>query len=132
MLTRVKSVLSPEADSFVSRTIGCAIRVHKELGPGYMEGLYHDAMGIELEAEGLQFDREVPINVLYRGRPLRLQRLDLVVEKQIVVELKAVERLDRVHQMQLLSYMKSAGAKVGLLMNFHSEFLPASLRRFVL
>jgi GxxExxY protein len=132
MLNKVTSVLSPQAESFVSRTIGCAIRVHKELGPGYLEGIYHDAMGIELDAEGLQYQREVAIHVLYRGKPLRLQRLDLVVEKQIVVELKAVERLDRVHQMQLLSYMKAASLKVGLLMNFHSEFLPQTLRRFVL
>ncbi len=132
MLTKVASVLSPETESFVSRTIGCAIRVHKELGPGYLEGIYHDAMGIELDADGLEFEREVAIHVLYRGTPLRLQRLDLVVERQIVVELKAVERLDRIHQMQLLSYMKATSIKVGLLMNFHSEFLPSTLRRFVL
>ncbi len=132
VLTRAKSDLSPELEGLVTRTIGCALRVHQALGPGYLEGLYHDAMSIELELEGLAFEREFATNVLYRGRPLRTQRLDLVVEGQIVVELKAVERLERVHQAQLLSYLKATGLRVGLLMNFHEEYLKTSLRRFVL
>lgn len=69
---------------------------------------------------------------MYRGQPLRPQRLDLVVESQIVVELKAVERLGPIHQAQLLSYLKAGRFNVGLLMNFHSEFLKSSLRRFIL
>ena len=131
-MTRTTPALSPELEQLVTRTIGCAIRVHKELGPGFAEALYQDALGIELELEGLSFEREVQVSITYRGRPLRLQRLDLVVEGQIVVELKAVERLERIHQMQILSYLRATGLPVGLLMNFHSEFLKAALRRFVL
>lgn len=132
MLNRVAPACSPELELLVSRTIGCAIRVHRTLGPGYTEGLYQDAMGIELEMEGLRYERELTIRVTYRGRALRAQRLDLVVEDQLVVELKAVERLEPVHQAQLLSYMKAGSFKVGLLMNFHSELLKSSLRRFIL
>jgi GxxExxY protein len=116
----------------VPRTIGSAIRVHQALGPGFHEAIYQDAMAVELELEGLPFEREFQVPMFYRGRPLRTQRLDLVVDRLVVVELKAIERLDRVHQMQLLSYMKAAHLPVGLLMNFHAEFLKSQLRRFVL
>lgn len=132
MLTRITAACSPETEKLVTRTIGCALRVHQALGPGYTEGVYHDAMAIDLGLEGLSYEREVSIRLQYRGQALRPQRLDLVVERQIVVELKAVEHLDRIHQAQLMSYLRAGGFKVGLLMNFHSEYLKSSLRRFVL
>jgi len=132
MLTTIKPVCSPEIERSITRTIGCAIRVHRALGPGYSEAIYHDAMEVELLLEGLGFSRECEAVVFYRGQLLRKQRLDLVVDNAIVVELKAVERLQRVHQMQLLSYMKTAQLKAGLLMNFHAEYLKSQLRRFVL
>ena len=132
MLIRVTPVLSPEREAIVTRTIGCAIRVHQALGPGFHEAIYHDAMGVELEWEGLPYEREFRVAMFYRERPLRTQRLDLVVDGLVVVELKAVEHLERVHQTQLLSYMKAAKLPVGLLMNFHAEFLKSQLRRFVL
>jgi len=132
MLTRTMPALAPELEAIVARTIGCAIRVHQALGPGFHEAVYQDALAVELELEGLPFQREFQVAIFYRGRPLRTQRLDLVVDKLVVVELKAVERLDRVHQTQILSYMKAAKLPVGLLMNFHAEFLKSQLRRFVL
>lgn len=132
MLIRVTPVLSPEREAIVTRTIGCAIRVHQALGPGFHEAIYQDAMGVELEWEGLPYEREFRVAMFYRERPLRTQRLDLVVDGLVVVELKAVEHLERVHQTQLLSYMKAAKLPVGLLMNFHAEFLKSQLRRFVL
>ena len=132
MLIRVTPVLSPEREAIVTRTIGCAIRVHQALGPGFHEAIYQDAMGVELEWESLRYEREFRVAMFYRERPLRTQRLDLVVDGLVVVELKAVEHLERVHQTQLLSYMKAAKLPVGLLMNFHAEFLKSQLRRFVL
>ena len=132
MLIRVTPVLSPEREAIVTRTIGCAIRVHQALGPGFHEAIYQDAMGVELEWEGLPYEREFRVAMFYRERPLRTQRLDLVVDGLVVVELKAVEHLERVHQTQLLSYMKAAKLPVGLLINFHAEFLKSQLRRFVL
>jgi len=132
MLYKTNPKCSPEIEAFVTRTIGCAIRVHQALGPGYTEGLYHDAMAVDLALEGLRFEREVTLEMTYRGHALREQRLDLVVERAVVVELKAVEHLNPVHQAQLLSYMKAGNYKVGLLMNFHSPYLKTTLRRFVL
>ena len=132
MLIRVTPVLSPEREAIVTRTIGCAIRVHQALGPGFHEAIYQDAMGVELEWEGLPYEREFRVAMFYRERPLRTQRLDLVVDGLVVVELKAVEHLERVHQTQLLSYMKAAKLPVGWLINFHAEFLKSQLRRFVL
>ena len=132
MLTRTRAVCSPEVEAIIARTIGCAIEVHRLLGPGYTEAVYHDAMAIELARAGLAFDREFVVTVVYRGQPLRTHRLDLVVGNAVVIELKAVERLQRIHQTQLLSYMKAAQLKAGLLMNFHAEYLKSQLRRFVL
>ena len=132
MLTRTTPALAPELEAIVTRTIGSAIRVHQARGPGFHEAVYQDALAVELELEGLPFEREFQVAIFYRGRPLRTQRLDLVVDGLVVIELKAVERLDRVHQAQLLSYMKAAKLPVGLLMNFHAEFLKSQLRRFVL
>ena len=132
MLYKTTPACSPEVEAIVTKTIGCAIRVHRALGPGYTEGLYHDAFEIDLQQEGMQCEREVTLNLEYRGKPLRSQRIDLLVEKVLVVELKAVEHLTPVHQAQLLSYMKAGRFKVGLLMNFKSPYLKSTLRRFVL
>lgn len=132
MLYKTTPACSPEVESIVTRTIGCALRVHKALGPGFTEGPYHDALEIDLICEGLRCEREYVIQLEYRSKPLRQQRLDLVVEGAVVVEVKAVERLTPVHQAQILSYMKAGKFKVGLLMNFNTEYLKSSLRRFVL
>ena len=132
MLNRARPACSPEVEAIVTQTIGCAIGVHSALGPGYTELVYHDAMAVELNRAGLPFSREFGVPVYYRGQLLRTQYLDLVVAGVVVVELKAVERLARIHEMQLLSYMKTAHLKVGLLMNFHTEYLRSQLRRFVL
>lgn len=132
MLTRVPPRLPPELEALVTRTIGCALHVHQTLGPGYSEGIYHDAMAIELEVSGLKFARELLVPVTYRERRLRDYKLDLVVDRLIVVEIKAVEKLHPIHQTQIISYMKAARLPVGLLMNFQSEYLKAQLRRFVL
>jgi GxxExxY protein len=132
MLTRVPPRLPPELEAIVTRTIGCALRVHQTLGPGYREGIYHDAMAIELEVSGLAYSRELVVPVRYRGRPLRNYELDLVVDRLVVVEIKAVDKLHPMHQTQILSYMKAARLPVGLLMNFQSEYLRSQMRRFVL
>jgi GxxExxY protein len=132
MLTRTTGVLDPETEELVEQTIGCAIVVHKTLGPGYLEAIYHDALAIELDEAGLAFEREVSVPLLYRGRPLRAYRLDLVVGGSVLVELKAVDRLDPVHFSQVISYLKASGLRVGLLMNFNRQKLTAELRRIVL
>ena len=132
MLIRVPPKLPPELEAIVTRTIGCAINVHKQLGPGFREGIYQDAMRVELTRQGLAWNSEVWVDVFYEGRRLRRQKLDLVVDRLIVVEVKAVDRLHPVHEAQILSYMKTAQLPVGLLMNFNQQWLKSQLRRFVL
>jgi GxxExxY protein len=132
MLNRTTGVLDADTEDLVTSVIGCALRVHKELGPGYLEAIYHDAMAIELELSGLAYAREVFTPIQYRRRHLRGHRLDLVVERRVVVELKAVERLEAIHTSQVVSYLKAANLKIGLLMNFNTPALKSALKRVVL
>jgi GxxExxY protein len=132
MLSRVKTRLPTEVERVAEATIGCAIEVHRRLGPGFREGVYQDAMAIELEERGLIAHREVAVNIRYRERPLRTFRLDLVVADLVIVELKAVEKLDRIHHAQVLSYLRATDFRLGLLINFNTELLRAGLKRVVL
>ena len=92
--------------------------MHKTLGPGFKEALYKKAMIYELEKEGINFAREKRIDIPYKGITIGQQRLDLVIEDKIIVELKAVSNLEDVHLAQVLSYLKATGKRVGLLINF--------------
>jgi len=113
--------------------IGAAIEVHRELGPGLLESAYEECLAIELSASGISFARQVALPVIYKGRQLDLAyRVDMIVESQLVLELKAVETLQPVHQAQLLTYMRLAGIRTGLLMNFNAAVLRSGLRRMVL
>jgi GxxExxY protein len=124
--------MSDEVERITRGTIGCAIEVHRRLGPGFREGVYQDALAIELDEHGLCAVREVPITIQYRERALRTFRMDLVVEGCVVVELKTVERLERLHQAQMLSYLGVTGLRLGLLINFNTEVLRTGLKRIVL
>ncbi|HLG54242.1 MAG TPA: GxxExxY protein [Vicinamibacterales bacterium] len=129
---RLPSPLTPEADVVMTQTIGCAIAVHRALGPGFLESIYRKAMCIELESRDLAFEQERPVRVNYRGVEITGQRVDLIVEGLIVVELKAVVRLDEVHRAQLISYLRTTGLRGGLLINFRVAALRQGLRRVVL
>jgi GxxExxY protein len=128
---RLPSPLSPEAERAVSETIGAAIAVHRELGPGFLESIYRKAMRIELEARNLAFDEERSVFVKYRGIEIPGQRVDLIVEGLIVVELKAVTHFDQIHRAQLISYLKTTGLRGGLLINFKVPVLRDGIRRIV-
>jgi GxxExxY protein len=129
---RNASPLSPRAERAMAETIGCAIRVHKALGPGFLESIYKKAMYVELEEAGLSYESERPVTVHYRNSDLAGQRVDLIVENQIVVELKSVVQLDDVHRSQLISYLRTTGLRGGLLINFRVALLKHGLRRVVL
>ena len=104
--------------------IGGAIRVHRELGPGLLESAYDACMAFELLDRGLEFERQKPMPVIYRG--IRVEcgyRIDFFVERTVIVELKAVERFDPVHTAQLISYLRLSRARFGLLLNFHVKRL---------
>lgn len=106
--------------------------MHRELGPGLLESAYEGCLCYELGLRGLKFERQVPLPVSYKGVKLDCGYfMDLVVEREVIVEIKAVERLIPVHEAQLLSYLKLYNKKVGLLMNFHVPVLKSGLKRIV-
>ncbi len=114
------------------RIIGCAIEVHRVLGPGLLENAYRECLMRELGLARLSFVREVHIPVTYKGVELDCGfRADIVVEDSVVLELKAVERLLPIHDAQLLTYLKLTERRVGLLLNFNSTSLRHGIRRLV-
>ena len=121
-----------ELNRLTEKIIGCAIEVHRQLGPGLLEGTYETALCVELDAANLRFQRQPIYPVVYKGRTIGEYRLDLIVEDAVVVEIKSVERFDPVFEAQVLTYLRITGKKVGLLINFHSRFLRDGIRRFVL
>jgi len=127
-------MLAPQAnDLLTERIIGFAIEVHRQLGPGLLESAYEECLCYELGQNGLNFRRQVPLPVVYKS--IRLDcgyRIDLVVEEQVILELKTVERLLPIHNAQLLTYMKLSGLHTGLLLNFHSAVLKDGVRRMML
>ena len=131
-MLRIPSPLSDELEDLIHRTIGCCIEVHRALGPGLLEHICSRAVRLELDAVRIPFEAEKQIPVWYRSQLLCYQRLDLVVAKQIVVEVKSVERLNPLHHAQLLSYLRVSGLRVGLLVNFNVPVLQDGLKRVVL
>ena len=131
-MMRLPTPLDDETESVVEATIGCAIRVQRELGPGFLESTYRNALCLEFQRDHIQFETEKPVVVRYQNVPIATHRLDLVVSERVILELKSVAALDAVHSAQLLSYLKATGMRVGLLMNFGAITLRAGLRRIVL
>ena len=120
-----------EINRLTEKIIGCAIEVHRQLGPGLLEATYESALCVELESANLKYLRQPVFPVVYKGTTIGEYRLDLLVEDAVVVEIKSVERLDPVFEAQVLTYLRITGKKVGLLMNFNSRFLKDGIRRFV-
>ena len=119
-------------DKLTHRIIGCAMRVHEELGPALLESGYQAAMEIELRRQGITFEAQKAIAAFYRGERLNVSyRCDLLVQGQVVVELKAVERLEPLFTAQLLTYLKLTSCQVGLLVNFHVPLLKQGIKRVV-
>jgi GxxExxY protein len=124
--------LSPEYAELTRKVIGCAIEVHKALGPGFLENAYEQALKIELGYRGLSFKCQCAYKLDYKGNPIGECRLDLVVEDKLVLELKAVDALHPIHTAQLLSYLKATRLPLGLLINFNVPVLKDGLRRLIL
>lgn len=125
----IEKELPREIELLSHKVIGCALNVHRELGPGMLESLYEDAMIYELGLAGVPVQRQVEIGVPYKGTVLRGQRLDLVVGETIIVELKSVTKVLDVHKAQLLSYLRACRTPVGLLFNFNVTWLRDGLFR---
>ena len=120
-------------DTLSDRVIGCAIEVHRCLGPGLLESAYCDCLAHELSLAKLQFRREVPLPISYKGINLAsAYRLDFLVDQQLILEIKAVERIEDIHEAQLLTYLRISAKKTGLLLNFNERYLKDGILRRVL
>jgi len=123
--------LPPATEHVATAVIGTAIEVHRALGPGFLERIYQEALCIELNARGLRFERERAVVVHYRGVPIPGQRIDLVVDGCVLVELKASTRIDEIHESKVVSYLRTTGLRLGLLLNFNCRTMKEGLKRVI-
>lgn len=123
MALRVKSTLSPELEDLIQRVIGAAIEVHRYLGPGFVEKVYERALLHELKLQGIRIESQKAIAVPYKDILITGQQLDLLVEAQLILELKAVDQFSAVHEAQAMSYLKATGLRAALLLNFNVKML---------
>jgi GxxExxY protein len=115
------------------RVIGHAIEVHRHLGPGLLESTYEECLCYELTQAGLAYERQLPLPVTYKEIRLDVAyRIDLVVDRRLIVEVKTVERLLPIHEAQLITYLRLSGIQIGLLLNFHTPVLKEGIRRLML
>jgi GxxExxY protein len=131
-MIRSHSRFDPAMEAHIAEVIDCGFVIHRDLGPGYLEPVYGNAMRVELRARGIPFEREKIVTVSYRGEPIGVHRLDFTVRGLLIIELKAVKMLEPVHQAQLMAYMKASEIRVGLLMNFCGATFKEGIRRVVL
>ena len=132
MLVLMAENAMEETDPLTEKIIGCAIEVHRQLGPGLLESAYQSAMSIELAFVGLRFEREKTFPVEYRGVRIGFYRPDLIVQAEVVVEVKCVANYEPVFTAQMLTYLRITGIKTGLLLNFNRPVLKDGIKRFAL
>jgi GxxExxY protein len=119
-------------DRLSYEVIGAAVRVHREVGPGLLESVYERCLCRELELRGIPYERQVAIPVRYRGEPVDCGfRLDLLIARSLIVEIKAVDKVHSIHRAQLLTYLRLTGTRIGLLINFNVEMLRHGVHRIV-
>lgn len=120
-------------NDLTSIIIGCAINVHRVLGPGLLESAYEECLAFEFKEAGLQFDRQKPVPVVFKEIKLECgYRIDILVENKIVIELKSVDQLAPIHDAQILTYLKFSNKNTGLLINFNVTLLKNGIKRYLL
>ncbi len=117
------------SDELTEKIIGAAMEVHRKLGPGLLEAIYEEALCYEFELQDIKFERQVPADIIYKGKTIKGQRIDLLVEGEIVVELKAINKLPEVAMSQIISYLKATNLKRGLIINFNEKKLIDGVKR---
>lgn len=121
-----------EINSLTSKIIGLAIEVHSNLGPGLLEKTYEECLCIELENNGLKYECQKLVPIIYKGKEIKdAYRMDILVENGVIIELKAVEKIDKVHKAQLLTYLKLTNKEIGLLINFNVSLLKDGIHRII-
>lgn len=131
-MLRVDSRLTDAEEAIVSGCLDSAVAVHRELGPGFREIIYHRALALEMSSRGIRFESEKALSVRYRSWNIAGQKADLVVEDIVIVEIKTVPRLLPIHRHQVTSYLKATNLKVGLLLNFRSSLLKHGMQRVMI
>ena len=132
MQSKARTAVAPDLNEITRGIIAAAIEVHRHLGPGLLESAYQECICHELSRTGLSFTREVHVPLTYKGLTVDCSyRLDLLVEDEIVVEIKTVEQILPVHSAQLLTYLKAANKQIGLLINFNVLVLKHGIKRVV-
>jgi GxxExxY protein len=131
-ILRVASPLAAEEEEVVTRVIDVGFCVHQRLGPGFKEKIYQRAFCLELDSRGMKYESEKPIDVIYKDWRIPGQKVDLIVEGIVLVELKAVPRLRPIHRSQVLSYLRTTGLRVAIVMNFNMSTFKAGVKRVVL
>jgi GxxExxY protein len=122
----------PQLDEMARVVVDAALEVHRELGPGFVEGVYEEALAVELRMRDVRFERQHPVSVSYKGHAVGEGRVDILVDGALIVELKAVEKLLPVHKAQVISYLKARGSTLALLINFNERLLRDGIQRVVL
>jgi GxxExxY protein len=133
MINKINTIKDEKYSELSGRIIGCAIEVHKALGPGLLESAYQQCLCRELELNHIPFEKEKPLAVNYKGVAIDCgYRIDILVENKIIVELKSVEIVRPIHEAQIMSYMKLAKIKKGLLINFNTVMLRDGITSFII
>jgi GxxExxY protein len=128
----MRAAMERSLEDLSHEIIGACLEVHTYLGPGLLESTYEECVAHELKRRGISCERQVPLSLAFKELELsNAYRMDLLVERQIVLELKTVERLLPVHQAQILTYLRLGGLPMGLLVNFYGAHLRGQIRRFV-
>jgi GxxExxY protein len=114
------------------RIISCAIEVHSSLGPGLLENIYEEALAHEFTLREINYERQKAISLAYKGKDVGCHRIDYLIEGQVILELKAVQALNKIFEAQLLTYLKAMDKRVGLLINFNEQRLKDGIKRLII
>ncbi len=114
------------------RIISCAIEVHSSLGPGLLENVYEEALSHEFKLRNIAYERQKGISLKYKGKDIGKHRIDYLIEDEVIVEIKAVETMNKIYKAQLLTYLKAMNKRIGLLINFNVERLKDGIKRLII
>lgn len=131
-MNRAFAPIPEEAEKIGRTVIDAAIEVHRQLGPGFLERIYEEALCKELALRNISFEQQKPIQVIYKGAAIGEQRLDLLVGSLVIVEIKTVDNVHPIHEAQLLSYLKTTNLRLGFIINFKVRLLKQGIKRLVL
>ena len=129
---RLESNLPKDIEELVHKVIGAAIEVHRHLGPGFLESIYEEALCYEMTLQGIKFERQKEIEIKYKDVHIKGQRIDILVDNCLILELKAIDEIAPIHEAQLLSYLKTTGFRIGLIINFKVQQLKLGIKRIIL